>query len=266
MDPEEDPFETPLEREYNRVLGEMAQQKLECEAKVQELKREVAKNSGCFAGNGSGSGSSGTQFSEDHEVFGDHAGESSGDGGLGEQPGSNQTLFSGGNRFLRNSTTHLNDTTSSGGASFNSSGPSQQDGFPAFNHTTFPCPGNVTVPDSHQCPPCPTLPDSCGPTTTPHGDSGSTMLATPEAVLVGAAAAVLILVLAAAVTIIIRYLPNITAGLLIVSIIVLVWYCSSKYPEAARRLGARAWEALRDAARAIVDRVLRRNNSEVSAS
>jgi hypothetical protein len=221
----------------------------------------VAKNSGCFAGNGSGSGSSGTQFSEDHEGYGDRAEESSGDGGLGGQPGINRTLFSGSSGSLRNGTTHFNDTVSSvggsGGTFFNSSGPSQP---------TLPCPGNVTVPDIHQCPPCPTLPDGCGPSTTSHGDSGSAMLATPEAVLVGAAAAVLILVVAAAVTIIIRYLPNITAGLLIVSIIVLVWYCSSKYPEAARRLGARAWEALRDTARAIVDRVLRRNNSEVSVS
>jgi uncharacterized RDD family membrane protein YckC len=89
------------------------------------------------------------------------------------------------------------------------------------------------------------------------------MLATPEAVLVGAAAAVLVLAVAAAVAIIVRYFSTITSGLLIVSTIVLVWYLSSMYPETARRLGARILGALRRAATSIVDRVLRRHHSEV---
>jgi Sec-independent protein translocase protein TatA len=54
--------------------------------------------------------------------------------------------------------------------------------------------------------------------------------------------------------------------LLIIAVIILVWYCSSMYPEAARRLGARAWGALRDAASSLVDRLLRRHHSEVKSN
>jgi ABC-type spermidine/putrescine transport system permease subunit I len=91
------------------------------------------------------------------------------------------------------------------------------------------------------------------------------VLSTPESVLVGAAATLIVLALAAAVAIILRYLESFTSGLLIITIIVLVWYCSSMYPEAARRLGARVWDALRSGATTVVDRLLGRRHPEVSA-
>jgi energy-coupling factor transporter transmembrane protein EcfT len=103
------------------------------------------------------------------------------------------------------------------------------------------------------------LPEVCRPS---NRDSSSALV-TPEAVLLGAAATFILLVLAAAVAILIRYLESFTSGLLIIAIIILVWYCSSMYPEAARRLGARAWGVLRDAASSLVDRLLRRHHSEV---
>ncbi len=80
----------------------------------------------------------------------------------------------------------------------------------------------------------------------------------------GAAATFLVLILAAAVAIIIRYLDSFTSGFLIVVIIVLVWYCSSMYLDAARRLGIRVWQALRSGASTVVERLFRRNHPEVN--
>jgi hypothetical protein len=89
-------------------------------------------------------------------------------------------------------------------------------------------------------------------------------LATPEAVLVGAAATLLVLLLAAAVGLVLRYMPVLISGLSILVLVFVVWYLSSKYPGAARRLGARIWEALRSGVSAVVDRLLRRDRPDVS--
>jgi fatty acid desaturase len=95
-------------------------------------------------------------------------------------------------------------------------------------------------------------------------DITPTILATPEAVLVGAAATLLVLLLAAAVGLFLRYVPVLISGLLILVLVAVVWYLSSKYPGAARRLGARIWEALRSGASTVVDRLLGRHHPEVS--
>ncbi len=248
MDPEEPPYENPLEREYHRLLEELANQKLDCEAKISELVRET----GCVDGSGSGDGVE----------------QSSGTGG-DHHPGVNLPSSNLTNGYLGNSSHVSSVGTGTNGSTF-------VDGGVANNtfHGHLPSPslnvtggmGNSTGSEGTGCLPCPILHDSCDPSSSAHGDPDPISLAIPEAILVGAAAAVLVLVVAAAVAIIVRYLPNITSGLLIIAVIVLVWYCSSMYPEAARRLGTRILGALRSAATSLVDRVLRRNHPEVSVN
>jgi hypothetical protein len=84
--------------------------------------------------------------------------------------------------------------------------------------------------------------------------------------LVGAAATLLVLLLATAAGLILRYMPVVFSGLFVIMLVAVVWYLSSKYPGAARRLGARVWDALRSGASAIVERLFRRNHPEVSVN
>jgi hypothetical protein len=261
MDPEEPPFENPLEKEYNRLLEELASQKLDCEAQISKITQEM----GCAGGGNHPDGDHGPKG--DREVPETSTGSSGGSVTGSDGSGSNHTSSTG---FVGHSTNSSHPITGSGrdkDTSFFSGG--------ATNHTSL---RNNTVSGHHfvddlfnnssvgdGCPPCPILHEGGGPSSC---DSGTNVaaLATPEAILVGAAAAVLVLVVAAAVAILVRYLPTITSGLLIVATIVLVWYLSSMYPEAARRLGARVLGALRRAATSIVDRVLRRHHPEVKSN
>jgi hypothetical protein len=82
--------------------------------------------------------------------------------------------------------------------------------------------------------------------------------------LVGVATTLLMLVLAVVIGVVIRYIPIILSGVFILCLMCVVGYCSSKYPESARRLGTRVWEALRSGVSAAVERLLGRRNSEVS--
>ncbi len=79
------------------------------------------------------------------------------------------------------------------------------------------------------------------------------------AILVGAVATLLVCALAAAIGIIIRYMPIIISGLLVLAAIALVWHYSSAHPAAAREWGRRLWEFLRGTATSLVDRMFRRN-------
>jgi hypothetical protein len=257
MDTEGSPFESEEEVAYNKLLGEMAKQKLECAAKIEELQRVILQRSACTDEGGTEAGEGGSGDSE--EIFNE---DSAGSGG---GVGSNHSV----GHFV-NSSTHAgnpgNVTTTSLGDLVNhtlshnhTSPPSVVNGSSVFNSTA----NGSFVRDG--CPPCPILHEGGGPSSC-DSDTHVAALATPEAVLVGAAAAVLVLVVAAAVAIVVRYLPTITSGLLIVATIVLEWYLSSMYPEAARRLGARLLGALRRAATSIVDRVLRRHHPEVKSS
>jgi hypothetical protein len=115
-----------------------------------------------------------------------------------------------------------------------------------------------------ECPACPPptapAPQLCGP-----GSSGGDSLAvaplsTPMAILVGAVATVLVCALAAAIGIIIRYLPILMSGLLVLAVLALVWYYSSTHPAAAREWGLRLWDFLRGTATSLVNRVFRRNS------
>ncbi len=267
MESEDPPFENPFEKEYNRVVSELALQKEECETKIEELQQRIKDSwegaSGGERGNETSAGGSG-----DTILIPEKNASHIPDSGRGNSRLLNLTRIDHPVDVRpANISTPLVDSS---GQSSNLTGSSSLGNGTAFHgvgtsNITVPSLNNTTVPTGGGCTPCPTLHEICGPSTPSHGDRCATpsVLATPEAILVGAASAVLILVVAAAVAIIVRYLPNITSGLLIVAIIALVWYLSSMYPEAARRLGARAWEALRRAATSIVDRVLRRHHSEV---
>jgi hypothetical protein len=79
------------------------------------------------------------------------------------------------------------------------------------------------------------------------------------AILVGAVATVLVCALAAAIGIIIRYLPIIMSGLLVLAALALVWHYSSTHPTAAREWGLRLWDFLRGTTTSLVNRVFRRN-------
>jgi uncharacterized membrane protein YphA (DoxX/SURF4 family) len=89
------------------------------------------------------------------------------------------------------------------------------------------------------------------------------MVEVPMAFLVGVATTLLMLVLAVVLGVIIRYLSLVASGFLVLILLCMVWYYSSRYPESARRLGARVWAALRSAATSVVDRVLGRRHPEV---
>jgi hypothetical protein len=238
MDPEDPPFETPEEREYSRALGELAKVKSDCALQLEKLQQEVSNLASSLSGSTTGDGDSAAS-----------PGLSNGTVGSG-----NETSVSGNKTSLTTVISNFFNSTSSGG------------------RTSDECPVCPDPSQPKECAPClecppPPISDDCGSTTS-RGDLGgiSPSFATAEAILVGAAATLIVLALAAAVAIILRYLESFTSGLLIITIIVLVWYCSSMYPEAARRLGARAWGALRDAAHSIVDRVLRRHHPEVKNS
>jgi hypothetical protein len=258
MESEDPPYENPLEREYHRLLEELASQKLDCEARISKLVRETD----CVDGSGSGGdgdqgGAAGGNHHQDVDlpspnITTGYPGNSSHIGSVGT--GTNGSTFADGGVTNNTSRGHL-------------PAPSQNvSDFPDFDShpNVTGSVVNSTGSAGTGCLPCPILHDGCGPSA--HGDPDPITLATPEAILVGAAAAVLVLVVAAAVAILVRYLPTITSGLLIVATIVLVWYLSSMYPEAARRLGARLLGALRRAATSIVDRVLRRHHPEVKCS
>jgi hypothetical protein len=253
MESEDPPFETPVEREYNRVLGELAKTKSECSSRLAKLGEEASVLASQM-GNTSSSG-------EDHESG--VSNKTIGLPGGGPIPAvGNDTIT-----FMTNKTDGVFNLTRPGASS--TGGPNLNrtiHGDTLVNQTPVidcpPCPRFSCM----ECPPVSTSPDDCGPSTTPRGDpdTPSSILATPEAVLVGAAATLLVLLLAAAVGLVLRYMPVFISGLLILVLVIVVWYLSSKYPGAARRLGARVWEALRSGASTVVDRLLGHHHPEVS--
>jgi hypothetical protein len=252
MDSEDPPFETPAEREYNKILVELAKTKLECSSRLAKLGEEAAVLA--------------SQMGDTSSSGGDHLSDVSnktvGLPGVGPIPAvGNDTIT-----FMANRTSGVFNLTrpgasSTGGPSLNST---IHEGTLANQTPVVDCPPCPRF-SCMECPPVSTVPDDCGPSTTSGGDpdTPSSILATPEAVLVGAAATLLVLLLAAAVGLILRYMPVIISGLLILVLVAVVWYLSSKYPGAARRLGARIWEALRSGASTVVDRLLGRRHPEV---
>jgi hypothetical protein len=270
MESEDPPFENPFEKEYNRVVSELAQQREDCETKIEELQRRIGSSSEGAGDQGGGRNTLSGGQTPGHEVNSTHFTDREGSNHIGSgnrtDPSSSIGNFTGNNVTLVDHSGVVNSNvsygpfdSSSGGNSDSGSGGNVTYHGPGFSNTTSSGVSNDTG-SSGGCTPCPISPGVCGPS----NRDFSSELATPEAVLLGAAATLILLVLAAAVAIIIRYLESFTSGLLIIAIIVLVWYCSSMYPEAARRLGTRILGALRSAATSVVDRLFRRNHPEVS--
>jgi hypothetical protein len=247
MDSEEDPFETEEEEAYNRAIRELAKAKSECATQLENLQQKVVRLASGLSG--------GTA--------------AAGDGDSAVSPVLiNGTVGSGNETEMSRNKTSLTTIVS---GLFNSSSSGEQS---PGECPVCPDPVERDCPPApefscSECPPVSTSPDECGPSTTSRGDPDTTdspfpLLATPEAVLVGAAATLLVLLLAAVVGLFLRYVPVLISGLLILVLVAVVWYLSSKYPGAARRLGARIWEALRRGATAVVERLFRRDHPEVS--
>ncbi len=92
---------------------------------------------------------------------------------------------------------------------------------------------------------------------------------TAVAMAVGAVAGLLVTGVATALGLLLRYVPPTVSGFLILAIIVVIWYLCSQYPEAAREIGGRVVETLREAASTLSHRVveaLRHHNNQVGFS
>ncbi len=78
----------------------------------------------------------------------------------------------------------------------------------------------------------------------------------PVAMAVGAAATLLTAGVAAVLGFLFRYVPPLVSGCLFLTIIILVWFLSSHYPEVAREAGGRVVDVLREATVALSHRVM----------
>jgi hypothetical protein len=119
-----------------------------------------------------------------------------------------------------------------------------------------PCP---KVKPCLPCGPCPVEPLPC----TCPGEGSMTI---PVALAVGAMVSLLATGAAAAIGLLLRYTSPLFSGLLFVSMIVLTWYLSSRYPETAREIGGRVVAILREATSTLSHRVveaLRHHNNQV---
>jgi hypothetical protein len=147
----------------------------------------------------------------------------------------------------------------------------------------LPCRPCEKCPELDECPPCKkcgTCPP-CGPcpvdnTTVlevdcpaPPACPGLPGLTLPAAMAVGAVTGILVTGIAATVGLILRYVPPIISGFLVLATLVILWYLCSQYPETARELGGRVATLLRDAATALSHRIveaLRHHNEQVGVS
>jgi hypothetical protein len=128
-----------------------------------------------------------------------------------------------------------------------------------------PCPEERACPEERTCPPCEDCPPvrDCGPCT-PCGpcpklnrtsmpdikgcpEPTEASMSTAVAMAVGACASLLATCVAALIGIILRYVPPLVSGCLFLTIIIMVWFLSSHYPETARELGGRVMATLREA-------------------
>jgi hypothetical protein len=250
MDSEETPFESPEERAYNRVVLELARQRAECEDQLGKLQQEAQDLAARISGS-SGDGDGGnTTFVP--SVGGNHS--------------LTPVVTPGSFNVTNGHRSGIFNTTSDGGSSH-----------PDIHSTECPVCPDVLPPEEcgpcRECPPCGVTPGSsdgggsCHPDSPSSGTSAfSGLVDSPASFAVGAAAVLLILAVVVLISLVVRYIPIILSGVFVLSLMCVVGYCSSKYPESARRLGTRVWEALRSGVTAVVDRLLRRNHSEVSVN
>ncbi len=76
------------------------------------------------------------------------------------------------------------------------------------------------------------------------------------AMAIGACASLLATGVAAVIGLLLRYASPIISGLLFMSIVLITWYLSSRYPEVARDLGERVVTTLREATVALGHRLM----------
>ncbi len=78
----------------------------------------------------------------------------------------------------------------------------------------------------------------------------------PVALVVGTCIGGVATAMAAVVGLLLRYVPPVASGLLFLSIVLLTWFLSSRYPEVAREAGERLMTALREATVALGHRLM----------
>jgi hypothetical protein len=106
-----------------------------------------------------------------------------------------------------------------------------------------PCPVNNTTHIPQDCPSPPVCPETSG-------------LSVPVAMVVGASISLVTLGAAAVVGLFLRYVPPLISGILFLSIVCVVWFLSSHYPDVARDMGGRVATLLREAAETLGHRVM----------
>jgi hypothetical protein len=91
----------------------------------------------------------------------------------------------------------------------------------------------------------------------------------PMALAIGAIVSLLAVGVAATLGLILRYVPPLISGILFLSVVLVVWFLSSHYPDVAREMGSRAVAVLREAAQALSHRVaaaIQRHTEQVGFS
>jgi hypothetical protein len=151
----------------------------------------------------------------------------------------------------------------------------KDEAFPSSNCTDS-CPTPVeceSCPDFEECPevkpcgPCPeerpclpcsslnrtSLDVECPAPPVCPGDPGLTV---PVAMMVGAITGLVAMGVATVLGFLLRYAPPVVSGLLFLSIVLLTWFLSSRYPDVAREAGGRVVAVLREATVALGHRIM----------
>jgi hypothetical protein len=136
-----------------------------------------------------------------------------------------------------------------------------------------PCKNCEACEDCPKCGPCPRCedPEECPPVLpcpadndTRRGQELSTPPSCPElpsmsvpvALVTGATVSLLTVSAAAVLGLVLRYVPPLISGFLFLVLILMVWFLSSRYPEVAREMGARAWTIMQEATSALSHRIM----------
>jgi hypothetical protein len=134
------------------------------------------------------------------------------------------------------------------------------------------CPPEKECPEVEPCEPCGPCPPvhckSCNETSS-HPQPCQCLeagLTVPVAMMVGAITGLVAMGVATALGFLLRYAPPVVSGLLFLSIVLLTWFLSSRYPDVAREAGGRVVAVLREATVALGHRIMeaiRHHNDQV---
>jgi hypothetical protein len=124
------------------------------------------------------------------------------------------------------------------------------------------CPAPIICPEVGPCEPCgPCPPVHCKPCNETSSlpqpchclENGLTV---PVALIVGTITGLVAMGVATALGFLLRYAPPVVSGLLFLSIVLLTWFLSSRYPDVAREAGGRLMTVLREATVALGHRIM----------